>query len=114
MSLLTEIVATFNNLRETLEKPMVTTFAQMMGKTDDIECAKRIIDRLTGNPEGLHWIAQAVAGARVIEDRLESAEQSSGLMDANPSGSGLMDHGVHGIISDNDDEYGMGNSGGVR
>ena len=72
------IVAAFVDAGEMLNKPWVVGMARFAGKVDDIECAGRIIQRLTETPEGHHWVAEAAAAARIIEQRLVEAEANVG------------------------------------
>ena len=94
--------------------------ARMVGKTADIECAGRIIDRLTGTPEGQHWIAEAAAAARIIEQRLLEVESGgevpqpesedpeyetvdSGQFD-DENNQMLMHPGLHNVLEGGDDD----------
>jgi hypothetical protein len=115
------IIATFTDLGDKLEKPWVLAMATFAGKMADIEAAQRIIARLVGTSDGHHWVAEAVAAMRIIEDRLLEAEGTEEVL-ATDSGSfnaadvpGESDygtgisvvhpglHGVLGNVNDDDD-----------
>ena len=116
------IIATFTDLGDKLQKPWVLAMATFAGKMADIEAAQRIIARLAGTSDGHHWVAEAVAAMRIIEDRLVEAEgaeevlatdsgsfNAADVTDASDYGTGISVvhpglHGVLGDVDDNDDE----------
>jgi hypothetical protein len=115
------IVGAFVDAGQMLSKPWVMGMARMVGKTADIECAGRIVERLTATAEGQHWIAEAAAAARIIEQRLVEVEAgaealqpvSEVLESANfseedesdePESQILMHPGLHGVLEGDDEE----------
>ena len=114
------IIGAFVDAGQMLSKPWVMGMARMVGKTADIECAGRIIDRLTGTPECQHWIAEAAAAARIIEQRLLEVESGgevpqpesedpeyetvdSGQFD-DENNQMLMHPGLHNVLEGGDDD----------
>ena len=68
------IIGAFVDAGAMLSKPWVMGMARMVGKTADVETAGRIIEHLTATSEGQHWISEAAAAARIIEQRLIEVE----------------------------------------
>jgi hypothetical protein len=82
------IVGAFVDAGQMLSKPWVMGLARAVGKTADIKCAGRIVERLTATAEGQHWIAEAAAAARIIEQRLIEVEAGSEVPQPLPEESG--------------------------
>ncbi len=126
------IVGAFVDAGQMLSKPWVMGMARMVGKTADVECAGRIIEHLTTTAEGQHWIAEAAAAARIIEQRLVEVESGGEVPqpiledpylvseapqpvpevseeedESDESGSQMLMHpGLHNVLeSDDDDDF---------
>ena len=106
------IVGAFVDAGQMLSKPWVMGMARMIGKGDDVECAGRIIQRLTKTAEGQQWIAEASAAARIIEQRLLEVEAAgevpSPLLEAVESEESdsqmLMHSALHGVLEGGDED----------